>query len=916
MSLLVSADDLGARRAVARGALAPLAEGLRRELQPVIDGHPDVPLEKARLTRAGGRCDRDGTLLSYDPFDARHRCAACGHEAAGPEHDRFRLYWHQLWLAERAVHGALLGVVLDDSACVGLAADLLDRYAAQYLGYPNRDNVLGPSRPFFSTYLESIWLLQLVLALDLLETGSPSDATRALGGRVRDRLVAPSAALVASFDEGMSNRQVWNNAALLAAGRLLGDAAMVGRATTGPSGLHEHLGEALLADGSWYEGENYHLFAHRGLWYGVQLAERGGHELPAALRGRFDEGFAAPFRTILPDLTYPSRRDSQYAVSVRQPRFAESCELGLARGDDERLLGMLARLYDPSVPRAETGRASSSADVERNLPATGLTRADLSWRSLLLARERLPALVPVPLKSDLLPAQGFAILRREEGRVYAALDYGHAGGGHGHPDRLNLVLMDGSTRWFDDPGTGSYVDRSLHWYRSTLAHHAPLVDGRSQPRVHGTLVAYDEGPRGGWVCADAELAPDLQVRRSLVVLDDYLVDLMQWEGEGEHDVALPMHGVDLVDERGEALSRAAAPISGGGGLEDGFEFLQDTARIADSTAPFLHAIGSGPQSERAATTLRGWIRGGKGTSWWSAHAPDVPGRDGLVPMLLASHRGSHGSLLSVWGWRDTIAGVELEGDEVRVLRRDGSRDVHVVVSGGWRVDRTAGGVRESIVLGGFAPPSSPAAQSGSSRYAALREGAMGSLPARVTLGERHYRRSEESWGEAGRPAANVELAVTAVTGASVLHVALTVEPSHRLFVAPETRNEMDNEPAGINGDGAQLYVECGGRSGGWLLVPRRGASAVDVQPIAGWSNGLTAEATWRATDGGYRLEVAVPLPADAASLALDLLVNETGPGRERRRGQLLLSGADGEFIYLRGDRHDRRRLLRFTLPDV
>ena len=77
---------------------------------------------------------------------------------------------------------------------------------------------------------------------------------------------------------------------------------------------------------------------------------------------RFREGFAAPFRTLLPDLTYPSRRDSQYAVSIRQPRFAESCELGIARGDDERLIGILARLYDPDIPRGDTGRAR----IERN----------------------------------------------------------------------------------------------------------------------------------------------------------------------------------------------------------------------------------------------------------------------------------------------------------------------------------------------------------------------------------------------------------------------------------------------------------------------------------------------------------------------------------------------------------------------
>ena len=45
--------------------------------------------------------------------------------------------------------------------------------------------------------------------------------------------------------------------------------------------------------------------------------------------------------------------------------------------------------------------------------------------------------------------------------TYAALDYGNSGGGHGHPDRLNLLLADRHTRWLDDFGTGSYVDPSL-----------------------------------------------------------------------------------------------------------------------------------------------------------------------------------------------------------------------------------------------------------------------------------------------------------------------------------------------------------------------------------------------------------------------------------------------------------------------
>ncbi len=189
MSLLASADELIARRRVATGSLAPLATGLRGELEPLVANPPAVPTLKAHLSRAGGRCATDGALLAYDPFDARHRCPTCGREYIGEAHDRFRLYWHQLWLAERVLHAALLGVLLDDRPARSLAITLLDEYAAQYLDYPNRDNVLGPSRPFFSTYLESIWLLQLAIALDLLETGAPPDEIGygALGGRVRDR---------------------------------------------------------------------------------------------------------------------------------------------------------------------------------------------------------------------------------------------------------------------------------------------------------------------------------------------------------------------------------------------------------------------------------------------------------------------------------------------------------------------------------------------------------------------------------------------------------------------------------------------------------------------------------------------------------------------------------------------------------
>jgi hypothetical protein len=907
VSLLLDASGIASRRRIVAGSLAPLAAGLRAELAPVLDGRVAPPREKALLSRTGGRCPRDGTLLAFDPLDLRHRCAQCGLEVAGEYHDRFRPYWYQLWLAERVLHAATLGVLLDDRACIEAAMRLLDAYAGRYLEYPNVDNVLGPSRPFFSTYLESIWLLQLVLALDLLESHAPSADVKSLGARVRDRLIEPSAVLIASYDEGSSNRQVWNDAALIAAGTLLGRTSLVDRAIDGSSGLLALLELSLLDDGSWYEGENYHLFAHRGLWYGVTMAERLGRAPDERLAARFDAGFTAPFRTLLPDLTYPSRRDSQYAVSVRQPRFAESCELGLARREDARLVGMLARLYDAGVPRGETGRAASTADVERNLRGTGLGRADLSWRSLLFAREHLPPLVPIPMESDLLPEQGIGIIRRDRGRVYVALDYGHPGGGHGHPDRLNVIVSDGDARLFDDPGTGSYVDESLHWYRSTLAHTAPLIDGRSQPRVRGTLEAFEDSAIAGWIRASAPLAEGLVVRRTIVVLDGYLVDTLEWDSESEHDVALPFHGVQPRATEAGRVVASRARLAGGSGREDGFDFLRDTAQLAIPDVGVLEL----ESSERAgAYPLVGHLFLSPGAQCWTAIAPGVPGGEPR-PMVLVRTARRSGSILGVWSWRNEVRAAVRDGAGVRVVLRTGTEHHHTTRGNGWHLGIDEHGQRRSVELGGLVTPEGALAIEPSEETLSRSAMETHALPAHFELGESHYRRSEQTWHDAGEPTASIDV-VSVEDGRTVTFV-VAVPRSARRFRPIDAENPFDNEPMAINGDGLQLYVVAGGERSAWLLVPEPQTASVGVRRIDEWNGRLEVTAEWAPLPDGYRLTARVALPAGVNELSADVLINETTAGRARRRGQLVLSGADGEFVYLRGDRHESGRLLRFSL---
>lgn len=911
MTLLLSHTDARRRRAAVRGDMPALAASLRSDLDAAAPtlGTGWLPPEKARMTRHGGRCRRDGTLLLFDPASRReHRCPLCGDRSRDEADYRWWIMNYQLWLAERAVHGATLALATDNPSAATVARQVLERYADRYLTYPNADNVLGPTRLFFSTYLESIWLLQLATALDLLEAGG-LDA--AFGARVRDRVIEPSARLIAEFNEGESNRQVWNNAALAAAGRLLGDSGMVEAALSGSTGLAYHLQTSLLGDGTWYEGENYHLFAHRGLWYGVQIAETAGVSLPPHLVARFQVGFRTPFVTSLPDFTFPSRRDSQYRVSLRQWRTAEWCELGLARSpDDSHLRAALHEMYRVDVPGTETGRAVSTAEAERNVPGARLTRASLGWKALLFATPELPPLDSATPSSALLGDQGYAVLRREDGRVYVALDYGHSGSGHGHPDRLNLWFVDGDDRLLEDPGTGSYTSPALHWYRSSLAHNAPFVNGASQQPVDGQLLSYGDADGVSWVAAAAEIAPGAVATRTVIVLANALIDIVSWTAAEDVQVDLPVHCAAPTAGLGEWR---ALPLAGGALPTDGFPFLSRTAKasVAEPTVCLTRA------------GVRGWFET-RGVEWWRATAPGPPASPPRE-FYLQRQRGQTGRFRSVWSWSALIRQVSFDADAVTIHDADGqtvleSLDGAVLLTPS---SSRVGPPRRIDIperLPRHAPPDAAPPEAVPIEIPVNDDSprAAGEAQARAgvsfQLGRNAYRRSELTWDEVGRPTARVTL--TADCDAVVFDV--TVDTSGASFAGPTAENPLDNEHPDTNSDGVQLYVGEADGIGSWLLVPAPPSPGVRItkRSTRGPSE-LRASAV--TTTLGWQMRIELPRHSLSerghTPFTVDLVVNLMAPGRERRHGQLVLGGARGEWTYLRGDRQDPSRALPFVIAD-
>ena len=915
--LLIDSARIEDRRKAVQGSLAPLYQSLAAELAPALDRDIYIPREKALLSRAGGRCERDGANLEFDPFNPKsHRCPSCESVYAGELHERAWNTWYHLWLAERAVHAALLHHFVGAPKQTAFARNVLRRYADVYLDYPNRDNVLGPTRPFFSTYLESMWLLQICVAADLVEEAGD----HAAADIVRERIVEPSCALIAGFNEGNSNRQVWNNVAMLASALLLRDKQRADEIVHAKSGIAAHLTHALLSDGTWFEGDNYHQFAIRGLWYAVAMCEANGIRLPSEATKAFERGVVATFISALPDFTFPSRKDSQYAVSLRQWRFAELAELGFARSRDEQLGAALARCYESGHERHDTGRSRSTADAERNVPSSLLTRSDLGWRALLHALPELPELRPVAARSVHLTGQGLAIFRRP-GDVFVAMDYGQSGAGHGHPDRLNLLLSHGDTRWLDDLGTGSYVDKTLHWYRSSLAHNAPFINGRSQAGADGRLTAYDERGDNGWV--EAQFTDGhVTLTRSLVVTPLYLIDELQWSAPHDTQVDLPWHAA------AQRLDREMRPatLDGGGGLEDGFDFARNwsSASMNPDEPVYLRAdvdnrhLGMWLQSKGAALLYR-------------AEGPGQPGGK-MRPFYMVRMRGTQGRLRSIVAW-DKVGSLECEPDRLR-MRQAGEQHTHIRTPTGWRLEVIGAAGTTTTDLGGrietkrpaqLAPDPKPRTRI---RQASHFHGWWSELPPAdrkrmytVELGEKNYRRTEESWREAGSPSATV--AVSAADNQLALFI--DVRAANQRFAPADAVNHFDNEHADTMGAGVQVYVTTLKHKGKWMLVPEIGSERVQVREIAGSAYPSTPVARWRPHVAGYELHVVYPVkflpavdlkafePVACNHVDLTVVVNDAVQGRDRRRGQLVTGDASGEFAYLRGDREDGSHTLHLDV---
>jgi hypothetical protein len=266
------------------------------------------------------------------------------------------------------------------------------------------------------------------------------------------------------------------------AGFAAGDQALVREAIDDPDrGFRVQIARGVTGDGLWHEGSlGYHQYTMSAVWPLLEAARHAGTDLYSdRVRTLFD----APLALALPDGSAPGFNDNSGANIAG---YAPLYELAYARWH-----------------KPEYGRVLSLAP--RN-----------SIPSLLYGAETVPTGGRlISAESTLLRQAGFAVLRSDS--IAAAVRFGMHGGGHGHPDKLNLVTFAGGHLFGLDPGSINYgVPLHKEWYRSTIAHNTVSVDRQVQQNVDGRLVEWKaEGGETVLTASTADAYAGVTLERTL-----------------------------------------------------------------------------------------------------------------------------------------------------------------------------------------------------------------------------------------------------------------------------------------------------------------------------------------------------------------------------------------------------------------
>ena len=549
-------------------------------------------------------CPKDGTRLkTVSP--TKHRCPTCGKVYTGEPYDSVVVNRDHSALARATEELGLAWQLSGERPYAAKAAEILERYAERYLAYPRHTihghDRVGGGRVGPQTLDEAVWLIPVVRGYDLVWDALSPDQRET----IETKLLRPCADVILEHKIGIHNIQCWKNSAVGLVGICLDEPRYLADAVTSPRGIRQQLAKGILDDGSWFEGAwGYHYYTMSAL---APLAEALRNVGVDVYTDRYRSFYAAPLRFALPN--------------GRLPAFNDSGEAN-AYGPWTRYEVAYARWRDPLFAAMLKDRRRTSRE------------------SLLFGVSEPDASAQFPAGSRNYPVSGYAYLQCDEGTnaPVAVVDYAPHGGGHGHPEKLQLLLYARGEIVAPDPGCIAYgVPLHREWYRQTIAHNTVAVDRRSQKPCRGKLGLYAATPELAVVSASADDAYDgVRFRRTVAMLSGGLaVDLVEVASDKPHLYDWAFHCYGDFETPLKLNRRFAAP-----GKANGYQHIRGPRGAAADGL-----VAGQWRGAKSAVSLA--MLGAKGTHVYAGDGHGQPSARKL-PTLIVRRQGTRAAFASAF----------------------------------------------------------------------------------------------------------------------------------------------------------------------------------------------------------------------------------------------------------------------------
>jgi len=445
---------------------------------------------------------KDGSFLIFNPDEPGRETL---HSRSDPQVELTPAL-HAAWVYEFRIKNAAMMVeaarlfrLTGEARYAGWAAGQLDFYTDNYDHWKTGGNV----HFMYQSLDEAVILIKWVTAARILG----DHVTAIMKTRWSQKLFKPEAALLKDSFQHIHNIACWHRSAVGQVAIYCNDDDLWRSAVEGEYGIRNLVAHGITSDYIWYEqslGYNGYVVKALAPFFGTALMDGRGKDLQLEME-TVENLLLSPLAMRFPNGQLPNPADGG------KPRRLSAGLTGISggrdTGEDSDQLDSVWRIYPtkPGLKLLQTSRTKSWESLLDPFPVGPITTT-------------LPAVTGGNFESARM-----AIIRSGPWQVY--FHYGQLTSSHSQAEALNFEAFYNQVDVTHDPGTTGYGSKlTTEYFRSSVCHNVPLVDGLGQETWNpGKLERYSET---NVAASQPAYRSNAQAARALAIVGDTLRDTM------------------------------------------------------------------------------------------------------------------------------------------------------------------------------------------------------------------------------------------------------------------------------------------------------------------------------------------------------------------------------------------------------